>query len=411
MTKQWYVYKDEKQKGPLAWEKLTEMVLAGEILPEDLVIGEGMNEWISGSKVEGLFQKPVFAPPPPPGAQATMPPPPPPPGAQATAFPPPPQGVQITPPLDAQASVSSPPPEPPIFAPTASSPIGAPVVRKKKSGLKIAAIVGASVIGLIVILTLIAVFSGRSALRSSEVYAQAMSALQANPQAVQILGEPIKAGKSVNGEIRFSNGSGEAVLSIPVSGPQNKGRLEVEAFKAANQWQISSLQLVVDGGDRLNLFSDPFNLGFVMSYPQDWSYEKIDENTAYFEKPQETAEPPISILVTVLLSKQAGGVYANLDAVYKDIENQYKNIGAEIVFSESGIDDSKQFGDADYLYHVVSVTYQGIGGYIFAETVTLIQRDSDYFYQIVITGLADQIEKYELIYDEAMNSFRFVDFQ
>ncbi len=387
MAKQWYIYKDGQQRGPLAWEKLTEMALAGEITPDDMVISEGMNEWISGSKIEGLFQKPVFVPPPPSPQYTTIP-----------------------------------TPGSPASAPTPAAMTGAPVTRKKKSGLKIAAIVGASVIGLIILLIIVALSAARSALRSSEVYSQAMSALTSNQQAVQFLGEPISAGKAVNGEISISNGSGQAVLSIPVSGPQNKGRLEVEAYKTANKWNMTFLQLAIDGGDSINLlevvfresegfktFHDP-GYGFAINYPETWSYEKADNNTVIFREPQRGAEPVMDMTVVILVSRQAGGPYADLEEILEVVKGVYDNIGGEIIFEEIDVDDTKQFGNSDYPYFVLFAGYEGSGS-DFIESVIVIQRDDDLFYQIILSALAERVEELELVSVEAIESFRFIDFQ
>ena len=393
MSDNWYIYKDGEQQGPLSWEKLTGMAQAGEISPDDLVIGEGMSEWISGSKVEGLFPKPAFSPPPPPPV-AQVPPPPPPVLQSAGPVPPPPPG--------------------PVGYTPAAAPPGAPAARKKKSGLKIAAIVGASVIGLIVILIIVAISAARGALRSSEAYSQAMSMLQSNSEAVQVLGEPIEAGKAVNGEVSVSNGSGEAVLSIPVSGPLSKGQLEVEALKAGGQWQITSLMLFPESGEPINLLiesvEDPYGLGFTIDIPEGWSYQKIDGNTAYFEEPQESDEPPMTISITLLFSKAAGGPYADLNAVYTEILNKYESIGAEIAFDETDIDISRSMGDDDYPYHNIIVIYPG-GGYEFVELASMIERDSNMFYLIVISTLVEHVDKFETFAEDIFNSFHFIDYQ
>ncbi len=386
MTKLWYIYKDGEQQGPFTWEKLTGMAQAGEINPDDLVIGEGMSEWINGNKVEGLFPKPAFSPPPPP-PKAQVPPPP--------------------PPVSQSAGPVAPPPPP---GPTGYTP-AAP---KKKSGLKIAAIVGASVIGLIVILVIVAISAARGALRSSEAYSQAMSMLQSNSEAVQVLGEPIEAGRAVNGEVSVSNGSGEAVLSIPVSGPLSKGQLEVEALKAGGQWQLTSLLLFPESGEPINLLiepvEDPYGLGFTIDIPEGWSYQKIEGNTAYFEEPQESDEPPMTISITLLFSKAAGGPYADLNAVYTEILNKYESIGAEIAFDEADIDSSRSYGDDDYPYHNVIVLYSG-GGYDFVELASIIERDSNMFYLIVISTLVEQADKFETVAEDIFSSFYFIDYQ
>ena len=86
-----------------------------------------------------------------------------------------------------------------------------------------------------------------SAMRSSVPYQDAMTAVQTNPEAVALLGEPIEAGWFVSGSISTSGASGEASLSIPVSGPRGEGTIFVEAEKSGGQWTYYVLALEVDG--------------------------------------------------------------------------------------------------------------------------------------------------------------------
>ncbi len=84
-------------------------------------------------------------------------------------------------------------------------------------------------------------------LKSSTPYQQALFTVQNNPQAVQTLGEPIKAGFLLSGSINLSGNEGDASLQIPVSGPKGKGTIYVEAEKYDNAWHYNRLELQVDG--------------------------------------------------------------------------------------------------------------------------------------------------------------------
>jgi len=84
-------------------------------------------------------------------------------------------------------------------------------------------------------------------MKSSAPYQQALSAVQTNPEAIQALGEPIKAGFLLSGSINLSGNTGEASLAIPVSGPRGKGTIYVEAEKYDNAWHYNRLELQVDG--------------------------------------------------------------------------------------------------------------------------------------------------------------------
>ena len=84
-------------------------------------------------------------------------------------------------------------------------------------------------------------------MKSSTPYQHALSAAQTNPQAIQALGEPIKAGFLLSGSINLSGNVGDASLAIPVSGPTGKGTIYVEAEKYDNAWHYTRLELQVDG--------------------------------------------------------------------------------------------------------------------------------------------------------------------
>lgn len=96
------------------------------------------------------------------------------------------------------------------------------------------------------------------AMRSSDAYQIAMSRARENPDIVAALGEPIEAGWFISGNINVSGPSGEANLSIPVSGPRGAGTIYVVANKIAGEWIFERLELELEGtGERLNLLTEP----------------------------------------------------------------------------------------------------------------------------------------------------------
>lgn len=242
MSKQWYLHQNNQQKGPFSWEELGEQAGKGMNDSKDLVWSEGMPEWAAADKVAGLIQPKEIAPPPPPVIQ---PGPPPPPAAPGLAVPPstelggsvpPPPSSGFVPPPPAQGGYAPPPGSHVSGMAQGSAPDGmAPAPKKKSSGLKIAAIIGGSVLVLFVIMIVVILAGVRSTLRSSEVYSQSIAGLLSNPQAVALLGEPVEAGKAVNGEINVSNGSGNAELSIPASGSISKGDLQSRGSRTEGQ--------------------------------------------------------------------------------------------------------------------------------------------------------------------------------
>ena len=63
------------------------------------------------------------------------------------------------------------------------------------------------------------------AMKSSDVYQQALARAKANPQVVEKLGTPIQEGFFVSGNIDASPGRGEAKLTIPISGPKGSATI------------------------------------------------------------------------------------------------------------------------------------------------------------------------------------------
>ena len=91
-------------------------------------------------------------------------------------------------------------------------------------------------------------------IKSSDVYPGALTEVMESSEVVAALGEPVKVGLIPSGSISVENSSGEASLSIPISGPKGRGTLYVEATKSAGSWTYSVLEVAVDGQlGRINL--------------------------------------------------------------------------------------------------------------------------------------------------------------
>lgn len=108
-------------------------------------------------------------------------------------------------------------------------------------------------IGVFVAAIMVFVFG---AIKSSDVYQQALTKARSNTAVTRELGEPIEPGWLVSGSINVSNGAGDANLSIPVSGPKKSGTVYALATKKQGKWEFSTLELEVDGqGRRINLLT------------------------------------------------------------------------------------------------------------------------------------------------------------
>lgn len=83
-------------------------------------------------------------------------------------------------------------------------------------------------------------------MKSSDPYKEALAMAKAHPIVQETLGTPIEAGLFTMGNISTSGPSGEADLSIPISGPYGGGTLFVTAEKAAGKWTYSALILELE---------------------------------------------------------------------------------------------------------------------------------------------------------------------
>jgi hypothetical protein len=115
-------------------------------------------------------------------------------------------------------------------------------------------------VGILLSLLLFASFIGgillvvESSFQHSDSYVQALVLARADPQVVEKIGQPLKAGWMASGSINVAGPSGDADISIPISGPKGKGTLHVVAKKSAGQWRFETLQVEVTGAaERIDL--------------------------------------------------------------------------------------------------------------------------------------------------------------
>ena len=94
------------------------------------------------------------------------------------------------------------------------------------------------------------------AFRNVGIQDEAMDRLRSSPAVVQALGEPIEMGWMMSGSINLENDGGDADYSMPVSGPNGKGRMYVDASRFGGEWRFDELYVVVDG-ERIDVVGDP----------------------------------------------------------------------------------------------------------------------------------------------------------
>lgn len=80
-----------------------------------------------------------------------------------------------------------------------------------------------------------------SAMKSTDVYKEALARANADPAVIEALGSPIKDGFLMSGNTNVNGAAGESNLAIPIAGPKGKGTIYVSANKALGQWNYSGL--------------------------------------------------------------------------------------------------------------------------------------------------------------------------
>jgi hypothetical protein len=90
-----------------------------------------------------------------------------------------------------------------------------------------------------------------SSFKSSPVYTLAMDAARADSRVVQALGTPIESGWLISGSLSEQGLSGDANLSIPISGPRKGATLFASARKGDGVWKFYTLAVQVDGQSSL----------------------------------------------------------------------------------------------------------------------------------------------------------------
>jgi hypothetical protein len=83
-------------------------------------------------------------------------------------------------------------------------------------------------------------------LKGSEAYKLGVAGLNANTQAVGLLGAPIATG-SPGGSISVNGSSGDANLSFSATGSKSSGTVYLKASKSMGKWHLDSEQLQIEG--------------------------------------------------------------------------------------------------------------------------------------------------------------------
>ena len=92
------------------------------------------------------------------------------------------------------------------------------------------------------------------AMKQTDVYQTALARAKADQRVTSALGTPIKEGWFLSGSTKVTGSSGEADLTIPISGPNGKGTIYAVATKFAGDWTYSKLMVKIDSsGETIDL--------------------------------------------------------------------------------------------------------------------------------------------------------------
>jgi hypothetical protein len=116
--------------------------------------------------------------------------------------------------------------------------------------------------GCMTLLVLFAVFIGSilllvfGAMKSTDVYKNAVARAKADQRVQHALGSNIHDGMFPSGKTNVNGASGEAELSISIAGGKGKGTIYVVANKSDGEWKYSKLIVKTDDGETIDLNED-----------------------------------------------------------------------------------------------------------------------------------------------------------
>ena len=96
-----------------------------------------------------------------------------------------------------------------------------------------------------------------ASIKASDPYKEAVARAQESPAVQAALGTPIQVGVLVQGNLKVENDTGEADLTIPLSGPKGSGTLHVVGTKTAGKWTYTTMDVDVPGsGAHVDLLAE-----------------------------------------------------------------------------------------------------------------------------------------------------------
>jgi|SRR5438105_4125070 hypothetical protein len=90
-------------------------------------------------------------------------------------------------------------------------------------------------------------------MRSSDPYKDGLRIARNDERVRNAVGTPIEPGMFVSGSISTNNGSGNADINIPISGPKGGGSVHVVGTKEGGRWTYSALEFKPKNGPTIDL--------------------------------------------------------------------------------------------------------------------------------------------------------------
>ena len=147
---------------------------------------------------------------------------------------------------------------PPPIPSSGPPPVPAP---KQSSGGKWVLIGCGGCLGLIVLGALFSFgiyFAVMQVIQKTDVYGDAMKRVQNSAEVQTALGTPIATGWGFSGSVNYTNDSGNANFTVPLTGPKGEGTLAVKADKKTGApWQYATLEVAFPDGHKVDLRGSP----------------------------------------------------------------------------------------------------------------------------------------------------------
>lgn len=98
-------------------------------------------------------------------------------------------------------------------------------------------------------------FFAMSVIQKTDVYRDAFKRAQDSAEVQNALGTPITTGWTFSGSVNYTNGSGTANFTVPITGPKGEGTMTVKANKSpGTDWQYEVLEVqLLDEERKLDL--------------------------------------------------------------------------------------------------------------------------------------------------------------